>query len=64
MKIPELNMRELSLIYHALGILEDQCYGHDLHFETEDELGGTPNPEDVRKLMDIFDPRNHTGKLK
>jgi hypothetical protein len=46
-----LTQREKLLITYALYIMEGQCAGRDLHYEIEDELGGTPDPTEVRDLM-------------
>lgn len=43
-----LNLREQLLITNALYMME----GEDLHHEMESELGGTPDPDEVRALMD------------
>ena len=47
----ELIQREKQLITYALYIMEGQCAGGDLHYEIEDELGGTPDPDEIRNLM-------------
>ncbi len=44
--------REKDLILSALCILEGQCVGDELHFDTESDLGGTLNWKEVRDLMD------------
>lgn len=46
--------REIELITHGLYMLESACYGEELHYDAESELGGTPNPDEVRTLMDRF----------
>ncbi len=47
--------RETELITHALYMLELACYSEELHHDAERELGGTPNPLEVRTLMDRFE---------
>ena len=54
-KMVELNNREKELITNALYILEDQCMGDELHPDIENDLGGTPDPDEVRALMDKID---------
>ena len=46
-----LSDREKLLLTNALYILENQCYGDELHHEVEDELDGVPNPDEIRALM-------------
>lgn len=58
--IVELNKRlfsdrETKLVTNALFILESDCFGHELDHDMERELGGTPDPDEVRTLMDRFD---------
>lgn len=48
----ELTERERLLITYGLLELEGQCYGGELHYDTEDALGGTPDGEEVRAVMD------------
>jgi len=48
----KLNKREIDLITKALYIMEGQCAGDDLNWELEDELDGTPDPDEVRILME------------
>lgn len=43
--------REQTLIVKALFILECQCRGDELNCEISGELGGTPDPKEIRKLM-------------
>lgn len=50
-----LSLREKKLILAGLGILEDRCIGDELHYDLVDELGGTPDDEEVRALMDKLD---------
>jgi len=47
-----MNLRQQLLITNALYLLEGLCYGNELHHDMESELGGTPNPDEVRSLMD------------
>lgn len=49
------NERETELITHGLYMLESACHGEELHHDTERELGGTPDPDEVRTLMDRFE---------
>lgn len=51
----ELTDREKDLITSALHILETACIGDELHPDTADDLGGTPDDEEVRSLMDKID---------
>lgn len=46
--------RETDLIAHGLYMLESACYGEELHYDTKRELGGTPDPDEVRAIMDRF----------
>lgn len=48
------NERETELITHTLYTFEGLCYGKELHHDAERELGGTPDPDEVRTLMDRF----------
>ena len=48
----ELSAREKDLITSALYIMESQCAGDELHHEIADDLGGTPDHEEIRTLMD------------
>ena len=50
----EFTKREIDLITSSLYMLECACYGEELPSGTEDDLGGTPNPDEVRTLMDRF----------
>lgn len=50
----KLSEREKNLITTALFILESQCIGDDLYFGIEDDLGGRPDPDEVRALMEKF----------
>lgn len=50
----EFTERENLLIVNALHELESQCYADEVHPEKVSELGGTPDPEEVRRLMDRF----------
>ncbi len=47
----EFTQREKDLITNALYIMEGQCYGDELYYGIADDLGGTPNGEEVRTLM-------------
>lgn len=46
--------RETDLITHGLYMLESACYGDELHYDIKDGLGGTPDPDEVRAIMDRF----------
>jgi len=46
--------REAELITHGLYMLESACSNEELHYDTESELGGTPDPDEVRTLMERF----------
>jgi len=48
----KLTKREKDLITNALYIMEGQCYGDELHPDIAKELGGTPDGEEIRALMD------------
>ena len=47
----KLSDREYELITNALYIMEGQCIGDELDYEIEEDLDGTPDPEEVRELM-------------
>lgn len=47
-----MNLREKLLTTNALYMLESACHGEELHYDMESELGGTPEPDEVRALMD------------
>ena len=46
--------REKLLIRSALHILAGQCVGDEMHYETESDLGGVPDPDEVRTLLERF----------
>lgn len=48
--------RETDLITHGLYMLESACYGEELQNVVERAvlLGGTPDPDEVRAIMDRF----------
>ncbi len=48
----QLNQRELELITTGLYLLESQCIAEELPHEIVSDLGGIPDPTDVRTLMD------------
>ena len=48
----DLTEREKLLITNGLYMLESACRGEDLDETVREEFGGTPNPEEVRQLMD------------
>ncbi len=48
----ETNKREQALIRVGLYLLESNCGGDELHHELVDDLGGTPEPEEIRTLID------------
>jgi len=50
-----LNPREKTLITHALYIMECLCRGDDLDEELAEEMDGTPDPDEVRTLMEKID---------
>lgn len=50
-----MNLREQKLIKYGLLVLEGLCFANELHHEVESELGGTPDPDEVRKLMEKID---------
>jgi hypothetical protein len=50
----ELTEREVELINSALYMLESACYG-DLDNDIICDLEGTPDPEEVRTLMERLD---------
>lgn len=43
--------REKTLILNGLHMIESQCHGDELHYEVKKDLGGTPDPKEIRKLM-------------
>lgn len=45
-----LTEREQDLITTALYLLEEQ--GDELHHDLASDLGGSPDPDEVRELMD------------
>lgn len=58
------NERERELIIKALYMLETAYYAKELHYEIEDELGGTPDPDEVRALMDrVKESERFVGKI-
>jgi len=48
----DLTEREKDLIAVALSILEGNCVRNELHYECEADLGGLPNPDEVRALLE------------
>ncbi len=44
--------RYAALINTGLYMLESACYGDELHYELADSLGGSPEPEEIRTLME------------
>ena len=50
----EFTKREILLITNALYILESECYADEIHYEIKEDLNGTPDPEEVRVIMDRF----------
>jgi len=48
----DLTQRETDLITTALYLLESDCISMDLDYELADELGGIPEQQEVRELMD------------
>ncbi len=47
----QISEREKQLIVTALYMLESDCFSGDLHHELEEDLGGVPNPIEVRTVM-------------
>jgi len=47
-----LTQREKDLITTALYLLEIACVSTDLDYELADDLGGIPEQQEVRELMD------------
>ena len=48
----DLTEREKLLITNGLYMLECACRGKELGSTLKEEFGGTPNPDEVRQLMD------------
>lgn len=46
--------RETLLIINALFVLKDQSINKKLHDVIINDLDGTPDPQEVRKLIDRF----------
>jgi hypothetical protein len=64
MEFKDFTDREKLLITSALYILECQCFGEELDHDTVRELDGTPDPEEVRKLMKNFEVQEIVGNFR
>jgi len=57
-----LNERERELVLQALYMLEGGCHAEELDFDTITELGGTPDPDEVRELMERLPTSNELAQ--